>query len=84
MSLKLSAVTELAALSLIWGMLTMINKELIRAKCEFWQLLWLFSVWYMRMHADQNRAGCINAAGQKLKHIRLLISLCVHNLSASD
>lgn len=65
-------------------MLTMINKELIRAKCEFWQLLWLCSVWYMRTRADQNPAGSINAAGQKLIHILLLISLCVHNLSAGD
>lgn len=62
----------------------MINKELIRAKCEFWQLLWLCSVWYMRTCADQNPAGSINAAGRKLIHILLLISLCVHNLSAGD
>lgn len=48
MSSQLSVVTELATLSLIWGMLNMINKEIIRAKCEFWQLFWIFNIWYVR------------------------------------
>lgn len=85
MSSQLSVVIELTTLCLIWGMLTMINKEKIRAKCEFWQLFWIFNIWYVRdVHRSKSWRLCKHCSPEAHMYSEAFIFLCEHNLVGSD
>lgn len=74
-SSKLSVVIELATLSLILGMLTMINKEIIRLNVSFGSCFGFLAFGILGMCTDQNPGGSVNIVVQKLICIlRLLFS----------
>jgi len=77
-------VIELATLSLIWGMLTVINKEIIRAKCEFWQLFWIFDIGCIRdVHRSKSWRLYKHCSPEASMYPEAFIFLCEHNLVTS-
>lgn len=78
-------VIVLATLSLIWGMRTVINKEVIRAKCEFWQLLWIFNVCYIGdVHRSKSWRLYKHCSPEANMYSEAFLFLCEQNLVASD
>lgn len=56
-----------------------------QAKCEFWQLFWIFSIWYIRdVHRSKSWRFCKHCSPEANMYSEAFIFLCEHNLVTSD